>query len=81
MKEVELQPEIMTPGRRFLIAPECHRLSLIAWPPVPGSASQSDKQIVSQTEGSDFTTLMMQKRDSRSRRQMHDKGKLQECLF
>lgn len=73
--------ESMTPGRPFLTVPECHRFSLIAWPPVPGSASQWDKQIVSQTEGSDFTTLMVQKRDSRTERQMHDEGKLQECLF
>lgn len=55
-----LQPESMTPGRPFLTAPEHHRLSLIAWPPVPASASQSDKQIVLQTEGPDFT-LMVQR--------------------
>lgn len=65
----------MKPGRPFLPAPGCDGLFLIACPSVPASARQSDNQTDSQTEESHFATLIMKKRDSRTERQMHDKGK------
>lgn len=65
----------MKPGRPFLTAPGCYGLSLIACPSAPGSARQSDKQTDSQSEEFHFATLIVQQRDSRTERQMHDKGK------
>lgn len=65
----------MKPGRPFLPAPGCDGLFLIACPSVPASTRQSDNQPDSQTEESHFATLIMKKRDSRTERQMHDKGK------
>lgn len=65
----------MKPGRPFLPPPGCDGLFLIARLSVPGSARQTDNQTDSQTEESHFATLIMKKRDSRTERQMHDKGK------
>lgn len=49
-----LQEGGRTTAGKHDLAPECHRLSLILWPPIDGSPGQSVKQIVFKTGGSNY---------------------------